>query len=125
MNEKSATLIEKFFVSNPSFKYLSGNITTLISDHLPLLIILENFKDSNLKQEQASNTYRHFRYFNIDSFKKVLQEINGNFATENSDVELGFEIFFGLFNKALDRHTPIKNTWKEKKLSLSPGLQKA
>ena len=125
MNEKSATLIEKFFVSNPSFKYLSGNTTTFISDHLPQFIILENFKDSNLKQEQASNTYRHFRYFNIDSFKNILQETNWNVATENSDVELGFETFFGLFNKALDRHAPMKNTRKEKKLSLSPGLQKA
>ena len=125
MNEKSATLIDNIFVNNPSFKYLSGNITTSVSDHLPQFITLENFKGSNLKQEPVSNTYRHFRYFNIDSFKKVLQEINGNFATENSDVELGFEIFFGLFNKALDRHAPIKNTWKEKKLSLSPGLQKA
>ena len=76
VNEKSATLIDNIFVNNPSFKYLSGNITTSISDHLPQFIILENFKGSNLKQERVSTTYRHFRYFNIDSFKKDLQEIN-------------------------------------------------
>ena len=82
VNEKSATLIDNIFVNNPSFKYLSGNITTSVSDHLPQFIILENFKASNLKQKRVSTTYRHFRYFNIDSFKKDLQEINWNFATK-------------------------------------------
>ena len=88
--EKSATLIDTIFVKNPSFKYLSGNITTSISDHLPQFIILENFKGSNLKREQISTTYRDFRYFNIDSFKRDLQEINWNFATENNDYRLAF-----------------------------------
>ena len=90
VNEKSATLIDNIFVNNPSFKYLSGNITTSISDHLPQFIILENFKGSNLKQERVSATYRHFGYFNTDSFKKYLQEIKWNFVTENSDVETFF-----------------------------------
>ena len=44
VNEKSATLIDNIFVNNPSFKYLSGNITTSISDHLPQFIILENLE---------------------------------------------------------------------------------
>ena len=60
VTEKSATLIDNIFVNNPSFKYLSGNITTSISDHLPQFIILENFKGSNLKREQISTTYRDF-----------------------------------------------------------------
>ena len=39
---------------------------------------------------------------------------------------LDFETFFRLFNKTLDRHAPIKNQQvKKKKLSISPGLQKA
>ena len=46
VNEKSATLIDNIFVNNPSFKYLCGNITTSISDHLPQFIILENFKEA-------------------------------------------------------------------------------
>ena len=107
--EKSATLIDNIFVNNPSFKYLSGNTTTTISDHLPQIIILENFKGSNLK--------RDFRYFNNDSFKRDLQEINWNFATENNNIDLGFETFFRLFNKTLDRHAPIKkSTRKEEKI---------
>ena len=65
----TAALIDNIFVNNPSFKYLSGNITTSISDHLPQFIILENFKGSNLKRERITTTHRDFRFFNIDSFK--------------------------------------------------------
>ena len=90
VTEISAALIDNTFANNPSFKYLSGNITTSISDHLPQFIILENFKEGNLKKERISTTYRDF---NIDSFKRNLQEINWKFATENNDINLGFEIF--------------------------------
>ena len=121
MTEKSVTLIDNIFVNNPSFKYLSGNITTSISDHLPQFIILENFKGSYLKRERISTTYRDFRYFNTDSFKRDLKEINWNFVTENNDIDLGFETFFRLFNKILDRHAPIKkSTRKEEKIKSKP-----
>ena len=74
VTEKSATLIDNMFENNPSFLYLSGNITTSISGHLSQFIILENFKGNNLKRERISTTYRDFRYFNIDSFKRDLLE---------------------------------------------------
>ena len=93
MNEKSSALIDNMFVNNLSFKYLSGNITTLISDRLPQFIILENFKGSNLKRERVSTTCRDFRCFNNDCFKRDLEEINWNCATENRDADFGFEIF--------------------------------
>ena len=122
VTKKSAALIDNIFVNNPSFKYLSGNIATSISDHLPQFIILENFKGSNLKRERINTTYRDFRYFNIDSFKRDVQEINWNFATENNDIDKGFETFFRLFNKTLDRHAPIKkSTRKEEKIKSKPS----
>ena len=93
VTEKSATLIDNIFVNNPPFKYLSGNIKTLISDYLPQFVILENFKGGNLKRERISTTYRDFRYFNINSFKRDLQEISWNFGTENNDIDLDFETF--------------------------------
>ena len=78
---KSATLIDNIFVNNPSLKCLFGNITTSVSDHLPQFIFLEHFKGRNLKRARINTTYRDFRYFNIGSFKRGLQEINWNSAT--------------------------------------------
>ena len=71
VTEIYATLIDNIFVNNPSFKYLSSNITTSVSDHLPQFIILENFKEGNLKKERISTPYRDF---NIDSFKGICKK---------------------------------------------------
>ena len=61
----------------------------------------------------------------MDYFKRYLQEINWNFATENSNVDLRFETFFRHFNKALDRHAPIKkSTRKEEKIKSKPWITK-
>ena len=125
VTENSATLIDNIFVNNPSLKCLFGNITTSVSDHLPQFIFLEYFKGSNLKSERIKTTYRNFRYFNIGSFKRGLQEINWNSATENNDIDQGFETFFRLFNKSLDRHAPIKISTRREKKSLGPILQMA
>ena len=61
----------------------------------------------------------------MDYFKRYLQEINWNFATENSNVDLRFETFFRHFNKTLDRHAPIKkSTRKEQKIKSKPWITK-
>ena len=120
LTEKSATIIDNIFGNNPSFKYLSGNITTSTSDHLPQFIILENFKGSNLKREQISTTYRDFRYFNINSLKRDLQEINWNMPT------WVLKLFSNFSMKPLINMHQLRNQQRKKKiLSLSPGLQKA
>ena len=108
--------------------FLHRKLHTLHKLHtLPQFIFLENLKGNNLKRERTNTTYRDFRYFDIGSFKRDLQEINWNFATENNDIDLGFETFFRLFNKTLDidMHQLKPQQGKKEKLSLNSGLQKA
>ena len=72
--------------------------------------------------ERINTTYRRdFRYFNTDSFKRDLQEINWNFATKDNNKDLEFETFFLLFNKTLERDAPVKeSTSKEEKTKSKP-----
>ena len=51
----------------------------------------------------------------MESFKIDLQGIDWTFATQNNDVNLGFEAFLRLFNTTLDKHAPIKKFTKKKK----------
>ena len=45
--------------------------------------------------------------------------------TENNDIDLGFETFFRLFNKTLDRHGPTKkSTRKKEKIKSKPWITK-
>ena len=70
------------------------NVSTFTNDHLKNMLNAIHHEGSKLNREQISTTYRDLRYFNIDFFKRDLQEINWNFATENNDIDLGFETFF-------------------------------
>ena len=56
-----------------------------------------------------------YKNFDMDSFKIDLQGIYWTFATQNNDVNLGFETFLWLFNTTLDKHAPIKEFTKKKK----------
>ena len=51
----------------------------------------------------------------MESFKIDLQGIDWTFATQNNNVNLGFETFLRLFNTTLDKHAPIKEFTKKKK----------
>ena len=61
----------------------------------------------------------------MESFKIDLQGIDWTFATQNNDVNPGFEAFLQLFNATLDKHAPIKEfTKKEEKDKLKPWVTK-
>ena len=63
----------------------------------------------------AKTTYRDDKNFHMESFKIDLQGTDWTFATQNNDVNLGFEAFQRLFNTTLDKHAPIKKFTKKKK----------
>ena len=61
----------------------------------------------------------------MESFIIDLPDIDWTFATQNSDVNLGFEAFLRLFNATLDKHAPIKEFTKRKeKDKLKPWVTK-
>ena len=96
-----------------------------ISDHLPQFIIIENGKGDKPTNKTAKTTYRDYKNFDMESFKIDLQGIDWTFATQNNDVNLGFEAFLRLFNTTLDKHAPIKEfTKKEEKDKLKPWVTK-
>ena len=132
ITEKTATLIDNIFVNGQTRMYNSGNITTSLYDHLPQFIIIENGKPTNKTakgdkptNKTAKTTYRDHKNFDMESFIIDLPDIDWTFATQNSDVNLGFEAFLRLFNATLDKHAPIKEfTKKEEKDKLKPWVTK-
>ena len=84
------------FCKWPTQKYNSGNITTSISYHLPQFIIIENGKGDQPTNKTAKTTYRDYKNFDMEPFKIDLQGTDWTFATQNNDVNLGFETFLWL-----------------------------
>ena len=101
---RTATLIDNVLINSYENKCTSGNITTSVSDHLPQFLIIENFKGQTYKIKNPKVTIRDYKNFSSESFPSNIKEIDWSLATQNNDVDLGFETFFNLFTKTLDKH---------------------
>ena len=127
----SRTLIDNIFSNVISNDIISGNITALISDHLPQFLISPNtFADppsnkSNVFERDWSNfeqTNFVLDYFHID-WLAILKhdEKNVNSATNN---------FLDTINSALNKHAQLKKVNKYKlrfknKPWITSGIQKS
>ena len=72
--KNSKTLINNIFLNSIEFETFSGNLTSLIFDHLPQLLIQ---KDFNRKSTITNNIIyeRNYRFFNDNEFKNDLKSI--------------------------------------------------
>ena len=102
ITEKITTLIDNILINNNVLNCICGNITISISDHLPQLIVLDSLLGTSTDEDSSQIFCRSFKNFNEENFSNDINEINWTFATENNDVNLGFETLLRLVDKALD-----------------------
>ena len=105
---RTVILIGNILINSYENKCTSGNATTSVSDHLPQFLIIENFKGQTYKIKNPKTTIRDYKNFNSESFQSDIKEIDWSLAAENNDVDLGFETFFKLFSRTLDKRAPYK-----------------
>ena len=108
ITEKTATLIDHILISSNVLNCISGNITTSISDQLPQFIVLASLLGTLTDEDCSQILYRSFKNLNEESFSNDINEINWTFATENNDINLGFETLVRFIDKTLDKHAPVK-----------------
>ena len=91
MTQKSATLIDNILRNHYENKYISGNITSFISDHLPQFIIFDNFTENKITKTDNQTVLKDFKNFNMDAFERDLSTTDWSLATENIDTGLSFK----------------------------------
>ena len=123
ITEKTATFIDNILINTNKLNSISGNITTSISDHLPQFIVLDSLLGTSTDESSFQFLYRSFKNFNEENFSNDINQINWTFATENNDINLGFETLLCLIDKMLDKHAPVKKCIrKEQKVPLKPWV---
>ena len=123
ITEKTATLIDSILINNNVLSCIFGNLTTSISDHLPQFIALDNLLGTSKDEDSSQILYRSFKNFNKENFSNDIKEINWTCATENNDINLGFETLLRFIDKTLDKHALVKKCIKkEQKLALKPWV---
>ena len=110
---RTATLINNILINSYANKSTSDNITTSASDHLPQFLITENFKGKIYMIKSPKATIRDYENFNSESLRSDIKKIDWSLVTENDDLNLGLDIFFKLFSRILDKHSPYKEIRKK------------
>ena len=111
---RTATPIDNILINSNENKCTSGNITTSVSDHLPQFLIIKTLKAKHTRQKtlkQLSEITKNL----LANLQSEIKKTDWSLATENSDVDLGFETFSKLFSRTLDKSAPYKEIRKKKK----------
>ena len=123
----SKTLIDNIFFNTTEYKSYSGNLTSSISDHLIQFVFLTNLKKV-FKIQKQENLKRDFSVYNEDEFSKDLQKIAWNDILKiiyDADTNKSFDRFYGLLDKLVDEHAPLKKlTKKQISLKSKPWVNK-
>lgn len=112
----SSTLIDHIFIKHSSPQYISGTITTDITDHFTNFILTPN---TPLKHKKLKHvTYRKFTPNRILSLQQSLVNFDWSSVTSCEDVDLSYDKFIAIYKEKLDYHIPIKtarfNKYKHK-----------
>ena len=121
-------LSNHLFQSKKETKNFSSNLTSLISDHTPQLLIL---KDFHRKSAVTNNIYdRNYWFFNDNEFKNDLKSNpwENILSQANLPASSAFDLFSKQVNTLLDEHAPIHKLLKKelplkKKLWISKSIQ--
>ena len=112
ITEFSSTLIDNIFINFHEHQVTSGNITSLISDHLPQFILIRHGTSTN---NDHSNVFeRNWKQFDKEDFILDFLDIdwNATLDIEKQDIDISFELFLANLDKLLDKHAPLQKVTK-------------
>ena len=119
----SSTLIDNIFVSSSISNSISGNLSVVLSDHLPQFFLFHKEFPSNLK----SSFYRKWSKFDSAKFREDFSSINWDeiLSLEKENVDVSFNSFYDKYSSLFDEHVPIaKFTKHQIKLQSKPWITK-
>ena len=107
----SQTLIDNIFSNFTEFtSFISGNLTTSISDHLPQFLLLPNIKDHSIPRSHNLHK-RNMKLFNENNFLSDINNIDWDAEIElnKNDANLSINNFYSTISVILDKYAPLKN----------------
>jgi len=113
VTDRSSTLIDNIFISPTSFNLLSGNLTFSLSDHMPQILLLQDFIfNSNVKSSKIARNWKQFdrENFILDYFSIDWGILDG----PDLNIDDIFNNFFNQLTVLLDKYAPTIKTSKSK-----------
>ena len=115
ISKNSETLIDNIFCNllNPLIKStISGNISSIMSDHLPQFFTIPDFFSNSPPRKY--NMFYDWENFNDQSFLEDFEKINWDqkLQLNQDNVNITFENYLNTANTLINFHTPFKNSTK-------------
>ena len=124
----SQTLIDNIFSNFTEFtSFISGNLTTSISDHLPQFLLLPNVKDHSIPRSHNLHK-RNMKLFNENNFLSEINNIDWDAEIElnKNDANLSINNFYSTISVILDKYAPLKKLSKnDLKQKVKPWITSA
>ena len=120
-NDLNSTLIDNIYHNNVSGEFISGNLISHVSDHLPNFLILPTVKS---KPKNKKILRRNFKNFDISEFRQDLVRTNldEKLKTMNNPSNM-YDLFHNTLSILFDMHCPIKPlSCKENKRLRKPWM---
>ena len=106
ITRNTKTLIDDIYYNKPLNNFISGNLSSIISDHfIQFLIGPLDFLE---KSSKIVNRQRCYKNFDKRKFKINLVKINWDGFCLNSDPNDALVHFLKIVNKLLDKHAPYE-----------------
>ena len=118
-------MIDNIFSNSLNSSYISGNITTSISDHLPQFLLIPNINIKDLLPKHHNLFKRDSTNFKKEDFILDLLDIDWNttLQTNKNDPDFSFNQFYEKINCIIDNHLPLKKvSKKELKQQFKPWI---
>ena len=106
ITRNTKTLIDNIYYNKPLNNIISGNLSSIISDHLIQFLI--GSLDFSEKSSKIGNRQRCFKIFGKLKFKTDLVKINWDGFCYNSNPNDALAHFLKIINKFLDKRAPYK-----------------
>lgn len=108
VTEKSSTLIDHVYTSNPENIIECFVPVYSISDHFPVCFT-RKINSKIPKSKHVLKSYRCFKNFDENSFLSDLSEDMNNFSADKPDINHDMQLWYSLVLKQLDKHAPVKH----------------
>lgn len=123
IHKSTMTLIDHFYTNIPENQTLTKTLISDISDHLPILCLLNPFKIKNSKINRK--LIRDLKKINYDKLNEDLKMSLDKIPYQNLNVSANelWGIFESTMNKIVDKHAPLKlQSRSNHKRSFSPWI---
>ena len=127
ISKNTEILIDNIFCNllNPLIKStISGNISSIMSDHLPQFFTIPNFFSNSPPTKY--NMFYDWENFNDQSFLEDFEKINWDqkLQLNQDNVNITFENYLNTANTLINFHTPFKNSTKNNEFQKKPWSTK-